>query len=377
MFFQYQGDILYLDKLGGEKTERMKLSLESLPFHLQVFTNTKTHYYELRYWENRFDEAQLKIFMECFENVVLALMEDGLVRDIKKELPESIFPKHFSITASALRKSLGKDIIPDMDDNQGVRIYVLDNQFSKLPYGGWGDIYMADFTPSTYEDVIESPFGNGRLYKLGYTGRILPSGEVDTLETNGRTVMIEGIVARTFPNLYQMEELLKEYDGIENANCYVSYQRGNSYALVAEVEGRVPSAEDVKAYMEQKGHPELVPVIITEAKKESANIDTYEQVVDFMRNAYCYSGVNFAIDHLAIQFNIVGRAEGAFYLEIKDGKIYVEPYEYYDRDALITTSVDVLRDIIEGKTDVYSAFISGDIKIEGSINKELLVEVIK
>ena len=96
-----------------------------------------------------------------------------------------------------------------------------------------------------------------------------------------------------------------------------------------------------------------------------------------MRNAYSYSGVNFGIDHLAIQFNIVGKGEGAFYLEIKDGRLHVEPYEYYDRDALITTSAEVLKRIADGKIDAYSAFLAGDIQIEGNLRKELLVKVLK
>ena len=36
------------------------------------------------------------------------------------------------------------------------------------------------------------------------------------------------------------------------------------------------------------------------------------------------------------QFNVTGEAEGIFYAEVKEGKLYVEPYEYYDRDAIFT-----------------------------------------
>ena len=41
-------------------------------------------------------------------------------------------------------------------------------------------------------------------------------------------------------------------------------------------------------------------------------------------------------EHLAYQFNITGEAEGIFYAEVKEGKLYVEPYEYFDRDAMFT-----------------------------------------
>ena len=39
-------------------------------------------------------------------------------------------------------------------------------------------------------------------------------------------------------------------------------------------------------------------------------------------------------EHLAFQFDITGEGQGTFYAEVKEGKLYVEPYEYYDRDAI-------------------------------------------
>ena len=45
-------------------------------------------------------------------------------------------------------------------------------------------------------------------------------------------------------------------------------------------------------------------------------------------------------EHLAYQFNITGEAEGIFYVEVKEGTLYVEPYEYFDRDAMFTCSAE-------------------------------------
>ena len=41
MFFQYQGDILNIDTIGGYPTERQHIQLDALPFHLQVFTDER------------------------------------------------------------------------------------------------------------------------------------------------------------------------------------------------------------------------------------------------------------------------------------------------------------------------------------------------
>lgn len=79
MFFQYQGDILNIDTIGGYPAERQHIQLDALPFHLQVFTDERGYYYELRYWENRFDAAQLRNFMIVMESLMDAMQEETLV----------------------------------------------------------------------------------------------------------------------------------------------------------------------------------------------------------------------------------------------------------------------------------------------------------
>lgn len=76
-------------------------------------------------------------------------------------------------------------------------------------------------------------------------------------------------------------------------------------------------------------------------------------------------------EHLAYQFNITGEAEGIFYAEVKDGKLYIEPYEYYDRDVIFTASAKTFEKILSGKSDPVMAFTMGKLKIDGSIEKAL------
>ena len=45
-------------------------------------------------------------------------------------------------------------------------------------------------------------------------------------------------------------------------------------------------------------------------------------------------------DHVAVQFDITGEGEGAFYAEVKDGVIDVQPYEYKDNDIKVTASAE-------------------------------------
>lgn len=75
--------------------------------------------------------------------------------------------------------------------------------------------------------------------------------------------------------------------------------------------------------------------------------------------------------HLAVEIDIVGEGAGAFYIELKDGAVYCEPYEYYDRDCKLILSGEDFLDICDGKLDSVKAFTVGKLKIDGSIDKAL------
>lgn len=74
---------------------------------------------------------------------------------------------------------------------------------------------------------------------------------------------------------------------------------------------------------------------------------------------------------LAIQVTLTGLGGGTFYIEVLNGKLSVEPYDYHDRDAALTISVGDFKKLAEGKLDPVDAFNSGKLKIDGSIEKSL------
>ena len=98
---------------------------------------------------------------------------------------------------------------------------------------------------------------------------------------------------------------------------------------------------------------------------------SYEQIVQGVKQRFSGTDVSRITDHLAYQFNITGEGTGSFYVEVKDGKLYIEPYEYYDRDAIFTCKADTLFKIIEGKTDPVVAFAVKKLKVDGDIGKAL------
>ena len=76
-------------------------------------------------------------------------------------------------------------------------------------------------------------------------------------------------------------------------------------------------------------------------------------------------------DFLAVQVNLTGKEGGVFYVEIKDGKVNVEPYEYNDRNCALTLSLDDFNKLLNGKLDPVFAFTAGKLKVDGDVGKAL------
>lgn len=99
---------------------------------------------------------------------------------------------------------------------------------------------------------------------------------------------------------------------------------------------------------------------------------TYADFFYDIKGRFMGADVSDIHEHLAFEFNIEDEeAGGAFYVEVKDGQLYVEPYEYYDRDAKFICAPDVLIKIAEGEMDPVWAFTTQKLKVEGSIDKAL------
>lgn len=76
-------------------------------------------------------------------------------------------------------------------------------------------------------------------------------------------------------------------------------------------------------------------------------------------------------DFLAVQVNIKDRDPGVFYIEVKDHKISIEPYEYNDRNCALTIKMGNFIKLIEGRLDPVMAFTLGKLKVDGDLGKAL------
>ena len=104
---------------------------------------------------------------------------------------------------------------------------------------------------------------------------------------------------------------------------------------------------------------------------------TYEQLVAETRKRFDNADASAIKGHLAVQFNVTGEGEGAFYVEVSEGKVMTEPYEYYDRDVIIYITGDTLLEILNGKLTLDDAYNELRLGIEGDLGAALLLKTIK
>ncbi len=74
--------------------------------------------------------------------------------------------------------------------------------------------------------------------------------------------------------------------------------------------------------------------------------------------------------HVAIQVNLCDEdASGIMYIEVADGVLSVEPYDYVDRDAMITVSSKDLVRVLSGRLGYDKAVANGVLAVAGNEEK--------
>ena len=81
------------------------------------------------------------------------------------------------------------------------------------------------------------------------------------------------------------------------------------------------------------------------------------------------------IENLAFEFRVKD-PEGVFYAEVKNGKLSIEPYNYYDNDCVFTANYEVFRKIINKELSPVSAYLTKKLKVEGNLGKAMILEKI-
>ena len=100
---------------------------------------------------------------------------------------------------------------------------------------------------------------------------------------------------------------------------------------------------------------------------------TYAELVKQVKKNVKTLDASAAKQHLAVEFDIIGEAEGAFYVEFSDGKVDVEPFEYYDYDIRIRTDAQTALDLTAGRLSFEKA--AADQKVVAEGNTKVLASI--
>ena len=96
---------------------------------------------------------------------------------------------------------------------------------------------------------------------------------------------------------------------------------------------------------------------------------TYSELVKAVKKTAKTCNAQAVTDHLAVEFDVLGEAEGAFYVEFTKGSVSVEPYEYYDYDIRIRTDANTLLAILSGDLEPERALLEGHLTAEGRLDR--------
>lgn len=98
---------------------------------------------------------------------------------------------------------------------------------------------------------------------------------------------------------------------------------------------------------------------------------TYEEIFAASKAEFMKNDVSHLQGHLAVQVDITGEGEGAFYIELRDGILHVEPYEYYDHHVKLIASGENFLKIASGEMNAVMAYTTGKLHVEGDLGKAL------
>ena len=80
------------------------------------------------------------------------------------------------------------------------------------------------------------------------------------------------------------------------------------------------------------------------------------------------------VPNVVFEFNI--KDVGVFYAKVQDGKLDIQPYNYYDNDVSFTAKFEIYKKIINGELDPIKSFFTGRLKVSGDLGKAALLQSI-
>lgn len=96
---------------------------------------------------------------------------------------------------------------------------------------------------------------------------------------------------------------------------------------------------------------------------------TFEQAFLKVKEKFVNADAS-AVSDFAVQVTFTDEdCGGTFYAEVKNGKLSVEPYNYYDNDAVLNISKTALLSVLGGRMSLEKAIANGDAYVQGDAAK--------
>ena len=102
---------------------------------------------------------------------------------------------------------------------------------------------------------------------------------------------------------------------------------------------------------------------------------TYEEIFEKAKSLLLKAKTADVTQQIAVQINIIGEGHGSFYAKIYNGKMDVQPFNYWDNDISLNVFGDELIYALENKASDKLGFYGDNYKI--SILKPLLLTIPK
>lgn len=113
---------------------------------------------------------------------------------------------------------------------------------------------------------------------------------------------------------------------------------------------------------------------LTEEEMALINEKSFDNFVESVKRLVKKIDSSVVKEHLAVEFDIEGKGEGAFYVEFNKDSVESEAYEYYDRDIRIRCSADIAKKLLNAKISLKEAVESKKAIVEGEAEKLLIFE---
>ena len=96
---------------------------------------------------------------------------------------------------------------------------------------------------------------------------------------------------------------------------------------------------------------------------------TFEQAFLKVKSKFDNADASGVAD-FAIQVTLTDEdCGGTFYAEVKNGKLAVEPYDYYDNDVVLDISKSALLAVLAGRSTLDKAIANGEASVKGDASK--------